>query len=61
MDSEEESRRVPHMLQFLTLVLNAQKVNHCFKPALAHVHPVVQDYKTNTSVTSTKKTYVYTA
>lgn len=48
------------MLQFLTLVLNAQKVNHCFKPALGHVHPVVQDYKTNTSVTNTKRTCVYT-
>lgn len=48
------------MLQFLILVLNAQKVNHCLKPALGHVHPVVQDYKTNTSVTSTKRTCVYT-
>lgn len=44
----------------ISLVLNAQKVNHCLKPALGHVHPVVQDYKTNTSVTSTKRTYVYT-
>lgn len=60
MDSEGESRRVPHMLPFLTLVLNAQKVNHSLMPALDHVHPAVQDYKTNTSVTSTKRTCVYT-
>lgn len=48
------------MLQFLTVVLNAQNVNHCLKPALGHVHPVVQDYKANTSVTGTKRTCVYT-
>lgn len=30
-DSDEKSRWIPCMLQFLVLVLNAREVNHCFK------------------------------
>lgn len=53
-DFEEKSRCIPHMLQFLALLLNARKVNHCFKRALVHVHQMFQDYETNASVTSMK-------
>jgi len=40
-DSEEKSRRIPRMLQFLALALNARKVNHCFKPCASSRTPDV--------------------
>lgn len=40
-DSEEKSRRIPHMLQFLALALNARKVNHCFKTCTSSRTPDV--------------------